>query len=86
MLFSNIEIEQLADDTTQVDMSQFEVFFDSNGVSVTLGANSPDNLGLIIENYTVGGVKVSFDADNWDSYSLGRLNIDGRWEGKWTVR
>ena len=86
MLFSNIQIEELAPDTTQLDMSSFAVFTDGSGNAVALGDNSDSNLGLIIEDYSVGGVKVSFDANNWDSFSLGRLNIDGHWENRWTVR
>lgn len=87
MTMSNIHIEQLANDTTQVGMSSISVFTDSNNNNspVSLGANSPGGLGLIIQDYYVGGEKISLDAGNWDSYSLGRLNIDGSYWGKWTV-
>jgi len=86
MLLSNIWIEQLANDTTQVDMSTFRVFTDAiNGVAVQLGSRSPNNLGLTIQNYYVGGTHITFAAGNWDSLSLGRLNIDGAYAGRWTV-
>lgn len=86
-LVENIWIEELAPDTTQVDMSTFTVFTDSaNGnAPVQLGNNSPDNLGLIIRNYTVGDVHITLAAGNWDSYSLGRLDIDGSYWGRWTA-
>jgi hypothetical protein len=86
-LVKNIWIEELGPDTTQIDMSSFTVFTDStnNNAAVQLGANSPNNLGLTIQNFTVGTTQISFAANNWDSYSLGRLNIDGAYEGRWTV-
>lgn len=87
-LFKNISIEQLGDRTTEVGQSTFRVFTDANNgnQAITLGENSPDNLGLIIEDYYVGGEKVSFENDNWQHDKLGQLNIDGHWEGRWTVR
>ncbi|PMD45998.1 glycoside hydrolase family 49 protein [Hyaloscypha variabilis F] len=84
MLLSNIWIEQLANDTTQVDMSTFRVFTDaSNGAAVQLGSRSPNNLGLTIQNYYVGSTHITFAAGNWDSFSLGRLNIDGAYAERW---
>jgi len=86
MLLSNIWIEQLANDTTQVDMSTFRVFTDaSNGAAVQLGSRSPSNLGLTIQNYYVGNTHITWAAGNWDSFSLGRLNIDGAYSGRWTA-
>jgi hypothetical protein len=86
-LVENIWIEELGPDTTQIDMSTFTVFTDSTGnnAPVQLGANSPNNVGLTIQNCTVGSTVFSFAANNWDSCSLGRLNIDGDYEGRWTV-
>jgi len=86
ILVKNIWIEQLANDTTQVDMSTFRVFTDSsNGEAVQLGANSPNNLSLIIENYYGGDTHITLAAGNWDSCSLSRLDIDGSYWGKWTA-
>lgn len=87
-LFSNIWMEKLAPLTTQVGQSTFRVFTDANhgNKTVTLGENSPDNLGLIIEDFYVGDEKISFENDNWQHDKLGQLNIDGHWEGRWTVR
>lgn len=86
-LVENIWIEELAPNTTLVDMSTFTPFTDStNGnAAVQLGANSPDNLGLIIQNFTVGTTVISFAADNWNSYDLGCLDIDASYWGRWTV-
>ena len=85
MLLTNIMIEQLANDTTQVDMSTFTVYTDSNNNNspISLGANSPNGIGLTIQNYYVGTEKITIAAGNWDSYSLGRLNIDGSYWGHW---
>lgn len=55
---SNVWIEKLAPITTQVGQSTFRVFTDENGNNVTLGENSPDGLGLIIEDFYVGDEKV----------------------------
>lgn len=85
VLFSNIWIEKLSPETTDVGMSSFRVFTDG-GQSIALGDDSPDKLGLIIEDFFVGDEKISFEAGNWDSMSLGRLNIDGSYEARWTVR
>lgn len=86
-LIENVWIEELAPDTTQVDMSTFTVFTDSsnNNAPVKLGQNSPNNLGLTIKNYTVGNTRVTLAAGNWDSYSLGRLDIDGSYWQRWTA-
>ncbi|KPM43250.1 Dextranase [Neonectria ditissima] len=87
MVFSNIWVAKLSP-ASDVGTSTFRVFTDANNgnQAIALGDNSPDNLGLIIEDFYVGSEKVSFDAGNWDSMSLGRLNIDGHWSGRWTVR
>lgn len=88
MLLSNIWIEQLAPLTTEVGQSRFRVFTDANhgNKTVSLGANSPDNLGLVIEDYYVAGEKISFDKDNWQHDKLGQIDFDPHWEGRWTIR
>lgn len=88
MLLRNISIEQFGDRSTEVGQSRFRVFTDAarGDVPVTLGADSPDGLGLIIEDYYVGEEKISFEADNWQHDRLGQLDIDAHWEGRWTVR
>jgi hypothetical protein len=87
-LLSNISMEELAPRTTQVGQSTFRVFTDAvhGNRTVALGDNSPDNLGLIIEDFYVGGEKVSFENDNWQSDKLGQIDFDPHWEGRWTVR
>lgn len=88
MLFSNISIEQLGSGTTEVGKSTFRVFTDAQhgNRKIELGANSPENLGLIIEGFYVGGEKVSFENDNWQGHRLGQLHFDPHWDGRWTVR
>lgn len=88
MTFSNIHVEQLSGSGTEVGQSMFYVLSDgSNGdQTVVLGDDSTDNLGLVIENFYVGDKHITFEANNWDASSLGQLNIDGHWEGRWTVR
>ncbi|MCX6125160.1 MAG: family 49 glycosyl hydrolase, partial [Proteobacteria bacterium] len=46
---------------------------------------SASAFGLKIENYTVGGQRVSFEKDNWRDFQLGRLDIDGSQWGRWSV-
>ena len=86
-LVKNVWIEQLAPDTTQVDMSIFRVFTDANNgnAAIKLGSRSTNNLGLTIQDYYVGATHITLAAGNWDSFSLGRLNIDGSYWGKWTA-
>lgn len=88
MLFKNIWIEQFGDRTTEVGQSTMRVFTDAkNGnKAIELGSQSPDNLGLIIEDFYVGDEKVSFENDNWQHDKLGQLNIDAHWWGRWIVR
>jgi hypothetical protein len=86
MLFSNIYIEQLSPSITGVGQSSFRVFIDGDGHTIALGDNSPDNLGLIIENYYVGDEKIAYKSANWDATSLGGLNVDKHYEGRWTIR
>ncbi|KAF7555077.1 hypothetical protein G7Z17_g2409 [Cylindrodendrum hubeiense] len=88
MTFSNIWVEMLSPQPLEIGTSTFRVFTDADngGQAIALGDNSPDNLGLVIENFYVGNEKISFEANNWDASSLGRLNIDGQYSGRWTVR
>ena len=88
LTFSNIQIDQLGDPTTEVGQSTFRVFTDErNGNQpIALGDNSPDNIGLVIENFVVGGEHITFDAGNWDSSSLGQIDFDEHWEGRWTLK
>ena len=87
MTFENIWVEKLAPDTTLVDTSTFTKFTDDShgNTPITLGANSPGNLGLTIKNFVVGDEHITLAANNWDSYSTGRLNIDGSYWGRWTA-
>ncbi|KAL7940443.1 dextranase [Trichoderma barbatum] len=86
MLFKNIWIEKFHPRPMLVGTSTFRAFTDNNGRAVTLGDHSPSNLGLIIDNFMVGDTRISMANDNWRDYQAGRLNIDGHWWSRWTVR
>ncbi|KAI9712350.1 MAG: hypothetical protein M1820_001563 [Bogoriella megaspora] len=60
-------------------------FTDINGNGVSIGADSPNGVGLTIRDFEIGGTRVSFAANNWNDTSLGRLYIDGEFGGHWTV-
>jgi len=84
---SNVWIEEMAPPTTGVGMSSLRVFTDaeSDNRSVQLGESSPGNIGMAITDFYVGDVKISEAAGNWDSSSLGGLDIDGEFEGRWSI-
>ena len=84
---TNVWIEELAPLTTLVDMSSLRPFTDATngGNKIKIGANSPGNVGLTITNFQVGGTRISFAANNWNLNSLGRLNINGAFSGRWIV-
>ena len=86
--FANISMERLADRTTDVGQSTFRVFTDRNhgNRTVMLGDNSPDKLGLVIEDFYVAGEKISFENDNWRSDQLGQIDFDPFYDGRWTLR
>ncbi|KND86406.1 Dextranase [Tolypocladium ophioglossoides CBS 100239] len=86
MLFSNVSVEKLLSDATQVGFSTFRVFTDSarGNKPIALGDNSPGKLGLVIENFYVGEEKISMEAKNWNA--KGHLGIDEHYDGRWTVR
>jgi hypothetical protein len=88
MTFSNIWIETLAPETTEVGTSTFRVFTDAadGNQPIALGENSPDKLGLVIKDFYVGEEHITFEAGNWESTSTGRLNIDGHYQGRWIVQ
>ncbi|RDW63509.1 putative dextranase protein [Coleophoma cylindrospora] len=83
----NIWIEELANQTTLIDMSTIRVFTDANhgNQPIQIGQNSPDNIGLTIKDYYVGDTHITLADDNWDSLSQGRLNIDSSYWGRWTA-
>ncbi|CAM1501427.1 Fc.00g105890.m01.CDS01 [Cosmosporella sp. VM-42] len=86
MKFKNIWIEKFHPRPMLVGTSTFRVFTDGSGNPIALGDHSAQNLGLIIEDFTVGNTKISMANDNWRDYQDGRLNIDGHWWNRWTIR
>ena len=62
-------------------MNNFTAFTDPSGRPVTIGNQVRDHEGLLIKDYTVGGVTILKSKGNWASNKLGRLDFDGRlWE------
>jgi hypothetical protein len=84
---SNVWIEKLAPETTQVGRSTFRPFTDAeNGnAKIKLGSKSPKAIGLTIKDYYVGTTHITLAANNWNAGSAGRLNIDASYSGKWTA-
>jgi hypothetical protein len=80
-----VHIEQFPADETGIGLSIINQFTDLSGSPVQLGSDSPGNVGLVIKNYTVGGTQVSIEKDNWQSDSLGKMNIAGSLWGHWTI-
>lgn len=62
-------------------MNNFKAFTDPSGRPVPIGNQVRDHEGLLIRDYTVGGVKILKSKGNWSSLKLGRLDFDGNlWE------
>jgi hypothetical protein len=83
----NVWIEQLAPNTTGVGMSTVRVFTDAenHNRSVQLGQSSPGSVGLTIKDFYVGDTHITHEAGNWDSASIGRLDIDAAYSGRWAI-
>jgi hypothetical protein len=52
---------------------------------VTLGNEVTDGNGLLLHNYTVGGVPILKAGDNWASEELGRLDFDAHTWDSWNA-
>ena len=44
-----------------------------------------EGTGLVLRNFTVGGVRVSLADDNWRASQLGRLDFAANMWGYWTA-
>jgi hypothetical protein len=80
-----VYIEQFPPETTGIGMSIINQFTDADGNRVQLGEESPESVGLTIKNYYVGNTQVSLANDNWQSDSVGKMNIPGSLWGRWTI-
>nr|BDS04947.1 4-O-a-D-isomaltooligosaccharylmaltooligosaccharide 1,4-a-isomaltooligosaccharohydrolase [Sarocladium kiliense] len=87
MTLENIRIDGFGDPSTQVGVSTFRVFTDElrGNQTVTLGAKSPGGIGLAIKDFYVGGEHITFEADNWDINSKGKIAFDEHWAGNWSL-
>ncbi|MDR7381738.1 family 49 glycosyl hydrolase [Promicromonospora iranensis] len=83
----NIEIDGLhLDGWNELDSSAqaslLKRYTDTAGTKVTIGNEVSDGNGLLLHNYTVGGVAILKSGDNWAADELGRLNFDAdTWDG-----
>lgn len=80
-----VHIEEFAPEDTGIGISIINQFTDPNGSQVQLGKQSPGNIGLTIKNYFVGKTQVTLANDNWQSDSIGKMNIAGSLWGRWTI-
>lgn len=51
-------------------------YTDASGAKVTIGDQTTDHSGLLLHDYTVGGVPILKAGNNWASDELGRLDFD----------
>lgn len=83
----NVWIESLEPRSTNVGRSKLSTFTDASDDNkpVLLGENSPNNIGLLIKDFYVGDEHITLEAGNWDLNSLGNLNFDASFWGRWTA-
>jgi hypothetical protein len=86
----NIEIDGLhLDGWNELDVaaqaSLLKRYTDAVGTKVTIGDEATDGNGLLLHNYTVGGVPILKAGDNWASDELGRLNFDADTWDSWNA-
>lgn len=53
------------------------------GQKVNIGTQVPGGNGLAIDNYRIGGTKVTKAANNWQDLALGRLGFYGELWNNW---
>lgn len=77
----NFWIEQWNSLNIYSQISLFKAYTDYNKRKVFIGNQSRDKRGLMIQNYTVGAIRVTKAANNWQDIYLGRLGFDAElWE------
>ncbi|OBT79703.1 hypothetical protein VF21_01394 [Pseudogymnoascus sp. 05NY08] len=83
----NVWIESLEPRSTNVGRSRFSAFTDAadDNKPILLGENSPNKIGLLIKDFYVGDEHITIEAGNWDLNSLGNLNFDASYWGRWTA-
>lgn len=86
MTIQNAWIEEFSP-ITDLGTSTVTGFTDANNgnQTVAMGTES-DAIGLSIQNYRVGDTLVSFDNYNWNATSIGALNVESIYWGKWDVQ
>ncbi|GAA1850236.1 glucodextranase DOMON-like domain-containing protein [Myceligenerans crystallogenes] len=83
----NVEIDGLhLDGWNELDpeaqASLFKRYTDPAGTKVTIGDEAGEGNGLLLHDFTVGGVPILKAGDNWAADELGRLNFDAdTWDG-----
>ena len=69
--------------TMPAQESFFDQFTNAESTPVHIGNQTADGMGLLLHNYTVGGVPVIKAGNNWAHNELGRLNFDPRLYDNW---
>lgn len=82
---NGIYIEQFPIDSTGIGTSMSNKFTSLSGTEVSLGGQSPDGIGLTIRSFYVGITQMTLVANNWQSTSVGKVNIDGSYWGHWQI-
>lgn len=80
-----VSIESFPPSDTGIGMSMINKFTNGSGALVSIGGQSPGGVGLTIKDYYVGGEKISFAANNWQSTQAGEMNIEAAYWGHWTI-
>ncbi|WP_265523403.1 glucodextranase DOMON-like domain-containing protein [Oerskovia flava] len=86
----NVEINGLhIDGWNELDASGqvnlLKRYTDPTGTKVTIGNEVTDGDGLLLHNYTVGGIPILKAGDNWASDELGRLDFDADTWDSWNA-
>ncbi|KZF19084.1 glycoside hydrolase family 49 protein [Xylona heveae TC161] len=80
----NVWIEELTP-IPGLDESTIVPFTNYNNQPVTMGKDSEGGIGLTISNFSVGDEHITFENNNWNVNSTGKLNIGSSLWGHWTL-
>lgn len=81
----NLKIDAWTDMESAGTVSDFKRYSNGGGQKINVGNESTQGKGLKIENYSVGGVYVTRNANNWGANQIGRLGFDAELFDNWNV-
>lgn len=64
-------------------VSLFKTYSNVQGKKAIIGNQLNDKNGLIFDNYMIGKIRVTKQANNWRDFQLGRLGFDGELWDNW---